>query len=107
MGMWRWWEGETVRLYEFLTFEAGADGVPVLKLRHFRAGLIALEDKEAPMTFRLVAAKDGEHTFESQDPARPTRLVYRRTGDDAMTAILIRTENGAARSDEFRYTRRK
>jgi hypothetical protein len=107
MGMWRWTEGDKVRLYELFTFEAGTDGVPVLKLRHFRAGLIALEDKETPLTFRLVASKDGEHTFENQDPARPTRLVYRRTGPDAMTVDLIRTQDGTPRSDEFRYSRRK
>jgi hypothetical protein len=107
MGMWRWTEGDKVRLYEFFTFETGADGVPVLQLRHFRAGLIALEDKETPMTFRLVAWKDGEHTFEHQDPARPTRLVYRRGGDDSMTVLLLRTQDGATRSDEFKYTRRK
>lgn len=107
MGMWRWTEGERVRLYELLTFETGADGALVLQLRHFRAGLIALEDKETPMTFRLVASKDGEHTFEHPDPARPTRLVYRRTGEDSMTAILVRTQDGAPRTDEFKYTRRK
>ncbi len=107
MGMWRWTEGEKVRLYELFTFETGADGVPVLKLRHFRAGLIALEDKDTPLTFHLVASKAGEHTFENQDPARPTRLVYRRAGDDSMTVILVRTQDGASRSDEFRYSRRK
>lgn len=107
MGMWRWTEGEKVRLYELFTFEAGADGVPVLKLRHFRAGLIALEDKENPLTFRLAASKDGEHTFETQEPAGPIRLIYRRTGGAGMTVVLIRTQDGASRSDEFRYTRRK
>lgn len=104
LGSFRWLRGEKVVVYELLSLEPGPQGL-TLFLRHFRPGLVALEEKDAPFVFHLVSAAPGEVTFDSKDPARPTRLTYRRAGDDTLIAVLDRTRDGKATSEEFRYSR--
>ena len=105
MGMFRWLAGAEPRLYEFMTFETEADGRPVLKLRHFEPGLRGWEDKDNPLSFRLVAAAPGELTFETLEKAGPVRLVYRKTGDATMLAILEKSKDGKPAVTEFPYRR--
>lgn len=108
MGMFRWIEGGkdgTVMLYEFLTLEPGADG-PVLWLRHFGPRLGAREDKEGAIAFHLVSYKPDEATFDNRDPKNPTRLTYRRQGNDRLVVVLGKLKDGNWAGTDFVYRRK-
>jgi hypothetical protein len=105
MGMFRWVQGGKVGIYEFLLFEDTSEGA-TLRFRHFEPGLIGWEDKDAPLVLKQVAAGPGEAAFEGSDPAKPLKLVYRKTGDRTLTVVLERVKEGAKKVQEFRYTRR-
>jgi hypothetical protein len=108
MGMFRWIKGGkdgTVALYELLTLEPGAEG-PILWLRHFSPGLVAREDKEGALAFYLVAHKPDEATFDNRDPGNPTRLTYRRQGDDRLVVVLGKLKDGNWAGTDFVYRRK-
>lgn len=108
MGMFRWIKGGkdgTVALYEFLTLEPGADG-PVLWLRHFGPRLVAREDKEGAIAFHLIAWTPDEATFDNRDPANPTRLTYRRQGNDRLVVVLGKLKDGNWAGTDFAYHRK-
>jgi hypothetical protein len=104
LGMFRWLQGDKVVVYELLSIEPGADGL-VLLLRHFGPGLLAWEEKDAPVVFHLVSSAPGEVTFDNRDPARPTRITYRKDGDDGLISVLERTRDGKPSGQDFRYRR--
>ena len=104
LGMFRWLQGDKVVVYELLSIEPAA-GSLVLLLRHFGPGLVAWEEKEAPIVFHLVSSAPGEVTFDNRDPARPTRITYRKAGEDGLISVLERTRDGKPSSEEFRYAR--
>lgn len=108
MGMFRWIKGGkdgTLALYEFLALEPGAEG-PILWLRHFSPRLVAKEDKEGAMAFHLIAYKPGEATFDNRDPGNPTRLTYRRQGNDRLVVVLGKLKDGAWAGTDFVYHRK-
>lgn len=102
MGMFRWIKGGKILVYEFLAIEDGPKG-PVLLLRHFRSGLIALEEKDSPLRCPLAGGGPGEAIFACE--SEPTRLIYRRAGENGLTVLLERQKDGQARTDEFVYQR--
>jgi hypothetical protein len=108
VGTFRWVRGGKdgkLALYELLALEPGPEG-PILWLRHFGARLVAREDKEGAIAFRLTAYKPNEATFDHRDPQNPLRLIYRREGADRLVAILERTENGKPVVTDFVYRRK-
>lgn len=109
MGMFRWVQGGRdgqIAMYELMSIEPGSEG-PVLWLRHFGPRLVAREDKEGAIAFRLVSYKPGEATFDNRDPEDPTRLSFRREGEDRMVATLGKVKNGKPVETEFAYRRHK
>lgn len=81
VGVWRWASGGRLRLFEMLTITREAQGV-VMRLRHFRPDLTALEEKDKPFVLPLVRAGATEAIFEGVgSDGGPLRIGYKRIGD--------------------------
>lgn len=104
MGMFRWIKSGRVLVYEVLALEDSPKG-PVLLLRHFKPGLIGLEEEEknGPLRCPLAGGGPGEVVFACE--SEPTRLTYRRAGENGLNVLLERQKEGKTRTDEFVYTR--
>ncbi|WDF54741.1 DUF6265 family protein [Mucilaginibacter sp. KACC 22063] len=88
--------------YEFIVIE-DTDGVPVMKLRHFKPGNIASEDKGSPLSFPLMSLDTNMAVFESPDHL--TQLIYHRTGTRTMDALLkTKGKQGEWKTETFNYS---
>lgn len=105
LGMFRWLKDGKVLVYELLAFEDSDDRAkgPVLLLRHFNAGLIGWEEKDAPLRCPLAGGGPGEAVFACEGVA--ARLTFRRAGENGLTVLLERQKDGQTRTDEFNYQR--
>ena len=86
--------GETVREFEFLRIQAGADGA----LAYW-----ASPGGRAPVAFRLVSASGTEAVFENPQHDFPQRIRYVRAGD-RLTATISAIDGSNAMS--WNYERR-
>jgi hypothetical protein len=103
VGMWRWASGGRMRLYELLTIAREQERI-VLRLRHFRPDLEALEEKGTPFVLPLVKSGPGEAAFEGiGSDGGPLRISYRRPSADVLEASVER----AGRKQEFAYRLKK
>ena len=84
--------GDTLREFELLRLQAGADGVPAY---------LAQPGGRPPVTFRLVAHGAGTATFENPQHDFPQRIRYVRTGN-AMVATISLLDGSNAMSWTFR-----
>ncbi len=94
-------EGETT-FYEFLSIEQEASG-PVMRMKHFKANLIGLEEKDESVIFDLQSLTGGVALFVSRNKLKPTSLSYQRTGASELLGVLVRERNGKHVRDEFHY----
>ena len=105
MGMFRWIKGGKILVYELLVIEDSDDRArgPVLTFRHFSAGLIGWEEKDAPLRCPLAGGGPGEAAFACEGGS--TRLTFRRAGENGLTVLLERQQDGKAGTDEVVYSR--
>ena len=75
----------------------------VLLLRHFNPGLIAREDKEAPLVWRLETFERNRAVFHQQ--GADTRLEYRLEKTGKLTVTLIKEHEGKTVRTPFQYQR--
>ena len=94
MGLSRSGRGETVREFEYIRLQAGADGVPVYW---------ASPGGGSPVAFRLVASDSASATFENPAHDFPQRIHYRRDGDRLVATISARDGSSAT---SWAYQRR-
>lgn len=61
-----------------------------------------------PVAFRLISRDDGAFVFENTAHDFPQRIIYRRTGEDTMTAAIEGPGQGggAPQRIDFAFTRR-
>ena len=78
MGLSRSGQGESLREYEYIRLQAGADGVPVYW---------ASPGGGPPVGFRLTASDSASATFENLTHDYPQRIQYRRDGDRLVATI--------------------
>jgi Domain of unknown function (DUF6265) len=97
MGMYRYVKDGKVQMYEMMAIEQTAKG-PVLRLKHFNAGLDAWEDKTKVWNFPLVRFAPGDAVFETTDKA--IRIAYRVTSPGVLEATL---EHAGKKPDVFQY----
>jgi len=84
-GFMRMMRDNKVTMYEMLVFEQTEQG-PVVLVKHFKPGLIAMEEKEISDRYRFIEAKKNQALFEKTDGAvriiyelrKPTQLVIQR-----------------------------
>lgn len=74
---------------------------PVLLLRHFERGLIAREEKDAPLVWDIEELGASRVVFLQRGAA--TRLEYVRDGAN-LTITLIKDRNGTPTRMPFRYS---
>ena len=102
MGMFRTVKNNEPTFYEFMVVER-TEGAPILKLKHFNAGLMGWEEKDKAFEFPLVNLEKNRAVFERTD--KDTRLSYERTSPTSLRVILEQTANGKKTTEEFRFTR--
>lgn len=108
MGMFRWHDGENVRLYEFMSIEKGESG-PVLYLRHFSRALVAWE-KDGPLVLAYDGSAAGQVSFlsdvtDAEGKRDITRLTYTRQGDE-LTVTLLKSDGRKEKESVFKYRAR-
>lgn len=88
-----------VVFYEILVLRQVPEGVE-MRIRHFDSALMAKEEKDAPMVFRLEEAGDERAVFSRAFEGTTQRLRYRRDKD----TLTIRVEKGSGEPVEFALT---
>lgn len=103
LGMWRWARDGRSRLYELLVVAKEGDSV-VLRLRHFRPDLVALEEKDKPFVLPLISVREREAVFEGvASDGGPLRITYRRPSPDRLEASVEKTGS----KQEYVYRRKQ
>ena len=100
MGMWRLVVDGRVQLFEALSITDEGGG-PVLRLRHFGRDGVGWEERDRPLTLRAEEVGDGLAAFAGAGRSGLLRIVYRKSGDDALTVTV---EKG---TDSERYEFRR
>ena len=89
------------QFYELILIELAPRG-PVLRLKHFDAGLVGWEDKTQVYSYPLIECRQGVAIFERQD--RKSRLIYSRASDEVLSVVLEEQSEGKTHSDGFKVT---
>lgn len=72
-GFMRMMKDNKVTMYEMLVFEQTEQG-PIVLVKHFKPGLVAMEEKEISDRYRFIEAKKNQALFEKSDGA--VRIIY-------------------------------
>lgn len=99
MGMFRLSSGGQTRLTEFMTIEQRESGA-VLVMRHFSAGLIAREEKDAPLVWTVELVEPDHAVFFLAKEG--SRLDFRRNGG-TLTITLEKSQGGKISRTPFTY----
>jgi len=108
LGSFRWERGNGRWLFEFMSLEAApaTPGALTMRLKHFDRAFRGMEEKTESTTFTSTERAASRVVFEFREDARVVRLVYLRTGPDALSVTFDETEPGKpAVHIEFPYTR--
>lgn len=90
------------QFYEFMLIEQTANG-PVLRLKHFNAGLIGWEEKSQVYSYPLIEYRHGRVIFERGD--NKSRLTYSSTSQESLSVVLDEPSDGKAHSEKFNFKR--
>ncbi|GAB3178567.1 DUF6265 family protein [Telluribacter humicola] len=78
-------------LYEIFAFEQTENG-PVAMVKHFRPGLISVEEKEQSDRYKFIEAKKNQALFELE--GGQTRIIYEKRGDNQLVIQRGKQEGG-------------
>jgi hypothetical protein len=81
MGYIRMIKDDKPALYEVFAFEQSEKG-PVARVKHFKPGLIALEEKAVSDTYNFIEAKKNQALFEKDDVS--VRIIYERRSQNQL-----------------------
>jgi len=81
MGYIRMIKDDKPALYEVFAFEQGEKG-PIARVKHFKQGLIALEEKNVSDTYNFIEAKKNQALFEKDDVS--VRIIYERRSQNQL-----------------------
>lgn len=77
-------------LYELFAFEQTEKG-PVAHVKHFKPGMISLEEKEVSDTYNFIEAKKNQALFEKDDIT--VRIIYERRTQNQLVIRRGKLEN--------------
>ncbi|MDQ6477800.1 DUF6265 family protein [Dyadobacter sp. LHD-138] len=77
-------------LYELFAFEQTEKG-PVAHVKHFKPGMISLEEKDVSDTYNFIEAKKNEALFEKDDVS--VRIIYERRSQNQLVIRRGKMEN--------------
>ncbi|MGA9474798.1 MAG: DUF6265 family protein [Terriglobales bacterium] len=97
MGIYCYVKDGRVKMYEMMAIEQTANG-PVLRLKHYNAGLQAWEEKNKVWDFPLVRFSPHDAVFETAD--KSIRIGYRMAGSGILEATL---EEAGKKPEVFEY----
>jgi hypothetical protein len=80
-------------LYELFAFEQTEKG-PVAYVKHFKPGMIAVEEKEVSDTYNFVEAKKNQALFEKDDAT--VRIIYELRKQNQLVIQRGKLEEGAS-----------
>jgi len=80
-GFMRMMRDNKVTMYEMLVFEQTEQG-PIVLVKHFKPGLIAVEEKEISDRYRFIEAKKDQAIFEKQDGS--VRIIYEKRAENQL-----------------------
>lgn len=78
-------------LYEMFAFEQTEQGI-VVRVKHFKPGLIGLEEKDESDHYNFLEAGKGRATFEKRGES--LRVLYEKRSDDKFAIVLGRPQEG-------------
>ena len=87
--------------YEFWAVEVDGDR-PVLKLKHFNAGLAGWEEKNASTKMPLISTSQDDAVFAEPDGS--VSLHYHRAGN-LLTCTVHHVRNGVGSDETFKLTK--
>ncbi|GAB2763696.1 hypothetical protein GCM10027275_00910 [Rhabdobacter roseus] len=90
-GFIRMMKDDKATLYEIFAFEQGENG-PVAMVKHFRPGMISVEEKEVADRYRFIEAKKGQALFEKDDAS--VRIIYELRRPDQLVIQRGKSEGG-------------
>lgn len=90
-GFMRMMKDDKVTMYEMLIFEQTEKG-PIVLVKHFKPGLISVEDKEVSDRYSFIESKKEWALFEKQDGS--IRIIYEKRGADILVIQRGKQENG-------------
>jgi gluconolactonase len=90
VGFIRMMKEDKVTLYELFAFEQTEQG-PVALVKHFRPGLIGVEEKDKSDRYAFVEASEGRAIFEKQGES--LRVLYEKRSADQFVIALGRTQD--------------
>ncbi|CAG5012275.1 hypothetical protein DYBT9275_05143 [Dyadobacter sp. CECT 9275] len=91
VGYLRMMKEEKVTLYEIFAFEQTEKG-PVAHVKHFKPGLISLEEKEVSDTYNFIEAGKNTALFEKDDAS--VRIIYELRSKNQLVIQRGKSENG-------------
>ena len=90
MGYIRMIKDDKPALYEVFAFEQTEKG-PVALVKHFKPGLIAVEEKEVSDRYHFIEAKKNQALFEKDDVS--VRIIYERRSQNQLVIQRGKMEN--------------
>ena len=100
MGTFRFVKDGKGRFYELMLIEQTPDG-PVLRLKHFNAGLVGWEDKAQVYSFHLVEYGKTVAVFELEN--KSSRLTYRAFPKGELSVLLEHPTDTKQKAEEFKF----
>ena len=90
-GFMRMMKDNKVTMYEMLIFEQTEKG-PIVLVKHFKPGLISVEEKEVSDRYNFIESKKDWALFEKQDGS--IRIVYEKRKNNQLAIQRGKQENG-------------
>jgi hypothetical protein len=103
IGMFRMFNSEAVKFYEFLAFEIEPQGL-VLRIKHFSPKLKGWEEKDQTTELWLVAVKKNEALFYKPQSSPSKWLIYKRLNENELLAYFDQ-EDWEKPSEPYHFVR--